>query len=400
MAATLVCAAPAADREDAYFPLHAPTASLPEEGERPRFSVQGTDPSQRLVMYRWAQRVSESISALVGVDAPWKDRRVTIVIRDTEGEPDAFAWQRFSQGVILQELQVQNLDAMPRDLCDTALARLIVMAHLNTYSAGNGEFDVAARAEWIQREVPRRTPAWLCRGIARALHPGYLAEDHRTLRGYLERGNLPGIEMFFNELQSTNSVNIEMMTALESMGSVMVDWLAGLPEPGHRFGSLFAELAKGGAGVPWFVENVPGCLGSGGVEKAWKARVAQLRIIEPGLVTPDHVEALEKTLRISREDVLDVPGYWPSDVMHVRDLTRCRTVSGIRQLALNKIHALRLVALGRNDAYRKVVNLYCKYLDGFIQEEESGQILLSLREAEAALMRFKEDVVRPESPER
>ncbi|MBN1556546.1 MAG: hypothetical protein JW951_00200, partial [Lentisphaerae bacterium] len=169
------------------------------------------------------------------------------------------------------------------------------------------------------------------------------------------------------------------------MSGLLVGWLADRPDRAARFGALFERLAAGRTAPPgWFCEAVLGYGGAADLEEAWDAWMLQQErtVYEPGRASPAAWEALAAE-RLLYPGAFGIPHAVGTAPLRLRDLMHWRDAPWLEAAVESKVRRLRLMALGRGEAYGAVVEHYAAYLNALRGDADREVLVELLEEAEA-----------------
>lgn len=366
----------------------------PIDAPRPQtFTLRAIAPDNqtKLVMLRWAKRLTDKIEDRLGTRAIVPRSSVWIIVREDAGEPDAACWQSVAFGEIQQKVGIRHIERVERDVADAALCRAVLM---NWVSAkGSAQQSDTRLSLWVEHTVPERVPDWLCRALARSLHPALRATDSSGVMEAFKKGKLFTLEAFLEKVSTDQRDSLEEARLLEAMGTELMEWLISFETPGPRFDDLIARLASGsGLTLQWIENAVPESGGDRDIQSHWEEwiRGYENRILIPGGTRAVDMERLGELTRIDeKSDMRMEDGRAPGAF---RDLSKLEKNTKLDAFVVSRTHELRVLALGRSPAFAEVIELYCEYLGALRQGADVKEPLELLSQAEKKHASLRRDM--------
>ena len=358
----------------------APAARESSGPSKRNIHVNSTDAEAKLVMLRWARRMTRKIETRLGLASDPCDRNLRIYLKEISDLPGASSRQEMTFGVAQQFVSLQQIDNLDRDLADTALCHAILMSFLNAqWTSDKG---ITYRV-WVSEQVPDFVPSWLCRGLARGLHVKLRAADSETVLEAHAAGRLPTVAGFARAVQVDIRDSLAQAQLLEAMSTTLVEWLLSYPEPELRTRKLLTHLANGGrVDAQWFASVIPDCNGASSVDAAWGAWLKgdTFRLRRPGTTRLSDLQQLDALVQINLDDY-DLFKENQKTLLPLRNVLSATSKQELRRFVIERQHALRVLALGKGDLINDAVDDYCQFLTLVSKGEDAKDCLDVLSQA-------------------
>jgi hypothetical protein len=343
--------------------------------------VNSNDAEAKLVMLKWARRMTHKIETRLGLASDPCDRNLRIYLKEVSDLPGASSRQEMTFGVAQQFVSLQQIDDLDRDLADTALCHAILMSFLN--AQWTRDMATSYRV-WVSEQVPDFVPSWLCRGLARGLHTKLRAADSETVLEAHATGRLPTVAAFSQAVQVDIRDSLAQAQLLEAMSTTLVEWLLSYPEPERRTRKLLTHLAKGNVlDATWFASVIPDCSDATSVDAAWDAWLKgdTLRLRRPGTTRLSDLQMLDELVQVNGDDYDLFQEGRTSKLQPLRALLSADSKQELRRFAVERQHALRVLALGKSDLLNDAVDDYCHFLTLVSKGENAKDCLDVLSQA-------------------
>ncbi|MDE0839532.1 MAG: hypothetical protein OSB41_10835 [Kiritimatiellae bacterium] len=345
--------------------------------------VSSTDAEAKLVLLKWARRMTRKIETRLGLESDPCDRNLRIYLKEISELPGASSRQEISFGVAQQFVSLQQIDDLDRDLADTALCHAIIMSFLN--AQWTRDMGTSYRV-WVSERVPNFVPSWLCRGLARGLHTTLRAADSETVLEAYAEGRLPTVGAFTDAVLVDIRDSLAQAQLLEAMSTSLVEWLLSYPEPELRTRRLLTHLAKGNVvDAEWFASVIPDCNAATSVDAAWGAWLKgdTLRLRRPGTTRLSDLQKLDELVQVNVDDYDLFQESHKKKLLPLRTVLSADSQQELRRFVIERQHALRILSLGKGDVLNQAVNDYCQFLKLVSKGEDAKDCLDVLSQAAA-----------------
>ncbi len=348
-----------------------------------RFVVLGPKPVRYMGLTQWAEELAERVEGVTGIRLAPCSGCVRIRVQ-IEGEPKVGQITLESgriHGRLAQRLTLVNPEVISGEearlvLCQ-AILRLMVEACLQAHRDG----DHAEPAE-----TPVNIPSWLLSGVARNLFPEQRARNRDRVVDRWQKGRLPPLVSFVGEHSGpAPDASVILDDPDRFVSGLFIDWLAEQGPESGWFAGVAARLGTDALSSPvWLVDLVNGCRTVSDLEDRWDAWLLEQRYVvhRPGTTTRVAFERLTEALLLYPAD-FDMPltgNLYRSARIH--DLADVREAPWLDRVVGRKADELRIIAVGRGDDLREVVDAYCAYLESITAPRCGGEAKALLRKAD------------------
>jgi hypothetical protein len=337
---------------------------------------------------RWSEALVEEVESAVGVPMPAPDGhrvRIDVAAGGTSAVEAASAPAVSGSDTICQRLLIRgyaeaDYTEAERRLCGL-LVDAMVMVRQPPEARGGG------------RAV---APEWLAGGVAAGLHPAARKRNSEEVLRLWSAGRLGSLAEL---LRRAGEGGVS-----DEVAGYLVRWLRDLPASRPVLGGVLDLAAEGKPLTPeWLAGEVGATGGVSRVEELWDAgmlreqRVVYLVRGPAGAAPP--LEALRSWLLIRAGDS-DMPlGGGPNCALTFADLVGRRGEPWIAPFARNRAARLRLLAVGRNAAFREVAEAYACFLDAAAAGRRRATQERLLKEADRRLQALEGGSGRSEEGE-
>ncbi len=355
----------------------------------------------RLGLLRWAEESLARSEKLTGITRTRPGRVLRIAVEAGGGGREvgaAVSQHREGDGVV-QVLRLDGVDGLERLVFDEALCQVAVWGYVLDQWEGVREGRDEDR--WVSEQIPAATPTWLWQGLAGCLQPARRAEAADLVRRAWDHGRLEPLVPYLrrNGIPDPTAMGSGDPARRAAYATMLVGWLLELPERDARWDRLCGAIAAGDALTPEFLAaTLPACATVVDLEDQWDRWLLaqERRIYTPGVTRASDLGRLREELILVR-GVLGVPNRDPIPVQFgARELMAWRREAWVWAFGNAKALRLRTLALGRDDAFRHVVDSYAAYFDGLAAKARARTLRRLLATAEVAMADY--EAAQPAGP--
>jgi len=347
------------------------------ESSSGRFTIVGTNTLENMDLAAWAERVTAKIERAIGVDIRDEGYPLIRIIVRPPGD-DSRGGVEFRRGLeagrVVQRLLIHGYDEVSHEEATEILCRMLVDSYV-----------IARQREQARTRGLRFAPPWMSIGMARNLDPSLREQNAELALALWQEGKLPSLGAILSSREGDAS------PARKAAYGVFFAWLRSWPESSECFQGMFRKLADG-AVVPaeWLAAHMPGDASGTDLDEGWdRWMLRQKRVVyvlhKHGAATPRLVDQLKAQLLLYPGDFGIPLGGDAGREIRLEDLVELREESWIPTFSRNKSASLRLLAVGREAAFRDVVEAYCRFLDALAGGKRERVLVRLLAEADEDL---------------
>lgn len=383
----LSAAAQPSDDHHASSPAHG-TPSVALRTPVGPFVVIGSDNFLNMRLMRWAEEITQKLGRTIGEKLPSERAEFRIVVHSPS--PGSSIAGRISTGrefvekKLVQRLIIHGYESVDNESLNEALCRLLLYDHVLERGLRIRERKRQDQFSESHGAMPSPIPLWLSQGLAQNLFPSLRARNSEIVFGLREKGNLPSPIKFLRP--ESNPPAQKSDDSDNSVYGLFVGWILSLPNKQERLDAIFDRLAAGMPVSPeWFVDSVSDSNSLEDFDDKWtKWILRQSRIVyQPGAMPPSAINRLKSELILSPGDPGVPFGLFEEIAFH--DLIAMIGPEWIPVFAKNKAAGLRLLAVGRAEEFRDVVESYCRFLEALGETRRKSRLEKLLRRAQDGL---------------
>lgn len=361
----LPCAAPAQTVGDVGRP--APVASSMVHDTAHRLSVIATNSAEKLEVLRWAGERITRVERMTQISRNTPGISLRFVLLPADATlPPLSAEQNVEDGKVVQRLIMRGM--VTRTAADEHLCQLLMLGYMLDHWEG-----VKAdrnKSQWVEQDLPAILPVWMWRGLAGCLEPESRAVSSDRVAAAWRSGQLVPLVPFLRASAGAapaSPLPLPDEPLQSAYATMLMHWLLSMPESDVLLDALCADLAAGDPITPERLADVlPNCPSVIDLEERWDAcMLSQARSIHMlGETRRSDVARLEEALRLARgADGIPRKSGFPAHGS-LEDLAAHRDARWLPGVVNVKTVQLRMLALGRGEEFREVVEQYCTYLAG------------------------------------
>lgn len=383
----------AIDRMQALLPVYSPTR---------RFAAIGADPRQKQDALSWAEDVALRIEKTTLQHLLFENRELRMVLRKDEDQTNG--WVSASEAIdgrrLIQRLTIANYDAIDLETVMTQLCRLLLAGQI--YAAGSG---ANAGARWDPAAVKRAAavPHWLACGVAQNLYPSLRARNSNLVLDAWLSGKAPPAHAILTSAEPPHAADGVALTGsradrfASAECGVFVAWILSTPDSDMIVGAILSRL---NAGDPITREWLSAHMLTGSTDTlndGWDRWMLRLKrtISEPGSIPSAALDPLAAELLLY-PGLSGIPSSSREKQAFGFDLLITERRAGWAEpFASAKKNRLQMLKIGRDPRYQAVVDAYCEFLDGLVDQRSEKR----LRRMLEAARRLDKALPRPARPE-